>query len=224
MSLESSPLRPPESRRHWLAHTLREAIARGEIRPGTRLVERDLSARTGVSRGPVREALLQLENEGLLVSRSYRGTEVVAVSEEEVEEILIPTRVVLERFAFRQARPRLTEDDYAKLEGLVEILRRAAKDGDRLTIVEADVKFHELVIIRSEKPHCEQLWRTIVPRVRAFFYDEAPRHKSLRNIVTEHRTLLEVLKRDDESALVAEVERHVVERPSFGGHGPPARK
>lgn len=224
MSLESLPQRPPESRRHWLAHTLREAIARGEIRPGTRLVERDISARTGVSRGPVREALLQLENEGLLVSRSYRGAEVVAVSEDEIEEVLIPTRAVLERFAFRHARPRLTDDDYAKLEGLVEVLENAAETGDRLSIVEADVKFHELVIIRSEKPHCEQLWRTIVPRVRAFFYDEAPRHRSLRNVAVMHRTLLEALRHDDEDALLAEVDRHVRERPSFGGYGTPPQE
>jgi DNA-binding GntR family transcriptional regulator len=223
---------PPESRKIWLVRALREAIATGELRPGTRLVERDISSRTGVSRGPVREALAQLEQEGLVVSHTYRGAEVLGVSQEEVEQILVPIRVVLEQFAFRNALPRLDPADFTRLQELVGAMATAALADDHRSIVEADIQFHELVIVKSGWPHCEQIWRTIVPRVRAYFYDDAPHHASLSDIVTEHQELLAVMRTGDDASTALEVERHIRRRPSFGGYGtaspanterPPAR-
>jgi DNA-binding GntR family transcriptional regulator len=210
---------PPESRKIWLVRALREAIATGELRPGTRLVERDISSRTGVSRGPVREALAQLEQEGLVVSHTYRGAEVLGVSQEEVEQILVPTRVVLEQFAFRHAIPRLDSADFARLHELVEAMSTAALADDHESIVEADIQFHELVIVKSGWPHCEQIWRTIVPRVRAYFYDDAPHHASLSDIAIEHQELLSVMRTSNEAKITLEVERHIRMRPSFGGYG-----
>src|SRR5262245_2591404 len=92
-----------KSLRHQVLETLREAIITGRFQPGNRLVEEELCLQLGVSRGPVREALRQLEQEGLVVSFPYRATEVIGVSEEEVREVLIPMRLTLERFAFRHA-------------------------------------------------------------------------------------------------------------------------
>lgn len=73
--------------------------------PGDKLVELDLSAQLGTSRAPVREALRQLEQEGLVVSYPYRGTEVLSVSQEEIEQVLVPIQLTIERFAFTQALP-----------------------------------------------------------------------------------------------------------------------
>ena len=113
------------SLRHWIADTLREAIITGRLEPGDRLRELDLSQQMKVSRGPVREALRQLEQEGLIVSFPHRGTEVVGVSAEEVRHVLIPIRLTLERFAFRHALPILAEDDFVILERLVHEMREA---------------------------------------------------------------------------------------------------
>ena len=84
----------------------------GHLKPGDRIVEEDVSAQLTVSRGPVPEALRQLEQEGLVVFYPYRGTEVFGVSQKEVDEILVPIRLTLEGFAFRHALPRLTEEDW----------------------------------------------------------------------------------------------------------------
>lgn len=219
MSLESLAQIPPDPRGQQLLRALREMIIAGRLRPGDRIVERDISARTGISRGPVREALLRLEQEGLVVSYPYRGTEVVGVSEEEVEEVLVPIRLIIERSAFRRALPLLSEADFGELGRLVESIRDAAEAEDLEKIVEADVQFHELVIERSGQPHCKQIWRTIVPRVRLYFYGDAPHHEYLGMIVDEHRELLEALKTRDDDKVLAEVERHVRHRPSFGGYG-----
>jgi DNA-binding GntR family transcriptional regulator len=210
---------PPDPRGKQLVRALRETIISGSLRPGDRIVERDISARTGVSRGPVREALLRLEQEGLVVSQPYRGAEVLGVSQEEVEEVLVPIRVVIERSAFRHALPLLSEADFGELRRLVEAMEDAAETFDLRKIVEADVRFHEAVIAKSGLPHCEQIWQAIVPRVRAYFYGDAPHHDHLGVIADEHRRLLRALEAKDEDELLPEVERHVRERPSFGGYG-----
>ena len=219
LSLEALPQIPPDLRGQQLLRALRETIIAGSLRPGDRIIERDISARTGVSRGPVREALLRLEQEGLVVSHPYKGVEVLGVSQEEVEEVLVPIRVVIERSAFRHALPLLTEDDFLKLRQLVSEMEDAAGAFDLDKIVEADVRFHELVIARSRLTHCEQIWRTIVPRVRAYFYGDAPLHEHLGVVADEHLQLLQVLEKKDETELLPEVENHVRHRPSFGGYG-----
>lgn len=180
---------------------------------GDRLVERDISARTGVSRGPVREAILLLEQEGLVISQSYRGAQVADVSAEEVEQMLLPIRTVLEQFAFRQAASRLTDRDHAALAGLIDEMRRAADSGDRRTVVEADVRFHEYVITRCGWPHCERSWRSIVARVRMYFWTDAPLHHSLHDVVDQHRILLEALQSADEISLAQAVAEHIQNRP-----------
>src|SRR5215216_6176661 len=94
---------------------LRTAIISGRYEPGDRLIESALSAELGTSRGPVREALRQLENEGLVMSFPYRGAVVLGVSDEEVQEVLIPIRLTLERYSFMHALGRITEEEFAEL-------------------------------------------------------------------------------------------------------------
>lgn len=200
----------PTSLRHRVLTTLRDAIIGGRFRPGDRLVEEELCQQLGVSRGPVREALRQLEQEGLVVSFPYRATEVIDVSLEEVREVLLPIRLTLERFAFRHALPRLGAEDFAALEGLVATMEAAAAAGSLEPIVEADVEFHDLVLRRSEQPHCLQIWRTISPRVRAFFFRSGPRHASLAEIADEHRELLAAMRTGDVERTLAVLEPHIL--------------
>jgi DNA-binding GntR family transcriptional regulator len=207
----------PTSLRQRVLATLRNAIIGGRFRPGDRLVEEELCQQLGVSRGPVREALRQLEQEGLVVSFPYRATEVIGVSLEEVREVLLPIRLTLERFAFRHALPRLTPEDLAELEGLVAAMDAAAAAGDLEPIVEADVQFHDLVLRRSEQPHCLQIWRAISPRVRAFFYRSGPRHASLAEIADEHRELLAAMRTGDVGRTLAVLEPHILVDKLLGG-------
>lgn len=172
----AAPLSPisQHSRRSRVAEALRAAITNGRYLPGYRLieVEVELASQLGTSRAPVREALRQLEVEGLVVSYPYRGTEVAAVSQEEIEEVLVPIRMTLERFAFTQALPKVDAGLIAELEQLIADMRADAGDADALAA--HDVRFHELVIQRSGQTNCLQVWRTIEPRVRAYFRRDAP--------------------------------------------------
>ena len=213
MSLDALPQISDDSRRHRVAAALRGEIVARRLRPGDRLVESDLSERMGVSRGPIREALRQLEHEGLVISSPYRGTEVLGVSQEEVEQVLIPIRLILERFAFPHALRRMDEEAFKRLEGLIRVMSEAAERGDLDRIVGTDVGFHEFVISKSGQPHCSQIWRAIIPRVRAYFYADGHERTMLFIIGPEHRELLHVMRTGDEAKVLAEVETHIRHRP-----------
>lgn len=187
---------------------LRSAIIMGTYEPGERLIEATISAELGTSRGPVREALRQLENEGLVLSFPYRGAVVLGVSDEEVQEILIPIRLTLERYSFSHALERMTDDDIAELGKQVWVMEQAAAVGDLARHVEADLRFHEIVISASGQTHTVQIWRSIWPRIRAYFYRYG-RGQDLARMVDEHRDLLAALQARDRDRMLALLEQHI---------------
>jgi DNA-binding GntR family transcriptional regulator len=209
--VSSLPQIAPASMRSRASDVLRAAIVNGQLVPGDRLKEAELAERFGISRAPVREALRELEHEGLVVSLPYRATEVVGVSQEEITEVLVPIRITLETFAFRKALPHLTDADFDTLERLVHAMRAAGLRADLDALAEADVRFHELVIERSGQRHCTQLWRSIEPRVRAYFRRDAPAHAraDANEVADEHQELLDAIRRRDEALVVETLQRHI---------------
>jgi DNA-binding GntR family transcriptional regulator len=187
---------------------VRTAIISGRFEPGDRLIESALSAEFGTSRGPVREALRQLENEGLVMSVPYRGAVVLGVSDEEVQEVLIPIRLTLERYSFARAIATMTDDDFAELGKQIWLMEQAGRANDLIKLVEADLGFHEIVISASGQLHTVQIWRTIWPRIRAYFY-RYERARSFKVAVEEHRVLLAALQTRDLAIVLAELERHI---------------
>lgn len=187
---------------------LRSAIITGDYEPGERLIEATLSTELGTSRGPVREALRQLENEGLVVSVPYRGAVVLGVSDEEVQEVLIPIRLTLERYSFAHALERMTDADFAELGKQVWLMEQAAAADDLPRLVEADLRFHDIVISSSGQTHTVQIWRTIWPRIRAYFYRYG-RGKDLATMVEEHRELLAALQTRDPALMRAQLDPHI---------------
>ena len=200
--------KPAAPRGEQVIEILRNAIISGRFTPGERLIESALSAELGTSRGPVREALRQLENEGLVMSFRYRGAVVLGVSDEEVQEVLIPIRLTLERYSFARALDKLTDDDFAELAKQIWLMEHAGKAKDLIKLVEADLRFHEIVISASGQLHTVQIWRTIWPRIRAYFF-RYERWRSFEETVAEHRLLLEALQTRNPEIALAQLERHI---------------
>ena len=198
----------PGPRGQQVIEILRTAIISGRFEPGDRLIESALSAELGTSRGPVREALRQLENEGLVMSFPYRGAVVLGVSDEEVHEVLIPIRLTLERYSWIRALEQLTDDDFAELGKQIWLMEQAGKADDLIKLVDADLGFHELVITASGQLHTVQIWRTIWPRIRAYFF-RYERSRSFEETVEEHRELLAALQTRDPAVVLAQLERHI---------------
>jgi DNA-binding GntR family transcriptional regulator len=191
-----------------VTETLRMAIISGRFEPGERLIESVLSTELGTSRGPVREALRQLENEGLVMSFPYRGAVVLGVTDDEVHEVLIPIRLTLERSSFARALEKMTDNDFAELGKQIWLMEQAGKANDLLKLVEADLAFHEIVILASGQLHTLQIWRTIEPRIRAYFY-RYERFRSFEETVEEHRDLLAALQTRDPAIALEQLELHI---------------
>src|SRR5262249_25046817 len=119
---------PPVQRalRNDVYDALRQAVVSGALSPGQRVNEAEIARQMQISRAPIREAIRQLEQEGLLESVTRRGTFVVALSRDDIEEVYT-LRADLEARAIRRAIGRLSPDDLATLESLAETMLLAAE-------------------------------------------------------------------------------------------------
>jgi DNA-binding GntR family transcriptional regulator len=129
-----------------IAVKLRQDISKGRLAPGSRLVEGDLADRFGVSRGPVREALRNLGQSGLLVSIPHRGVFVGMPSDVDLEEIFL-LREALEQAAARLALMRLLPEDIQRLRSLFDSMEVARQAGDSATRKSLDLRFHREIVV-----------------------------------------------------------------------------
>ena len=125
-------------------HTLREAILKGELKPGERLMELQLASKLGVSRTPIREAIRMLEQEGLAVTIPRRGAEVARMTEKDMKDVL-QIREVLDELAVRLACDNITKEEIKELEKQMLQFENSTKQGDIKKIAEADVAFHDTI-------------------------------------------------------------------------------
>ncbi len=135
---------------------LRQAIVRGEIAPGARLVEADIGATFAMSRSAVRTALVRLEHEGLVVREPHRGARVRRVSDEEAVEIL-QARAVLEGLAARQAAERIDEAGAARLRACLARQRELLDAGDLLGASDANADLHATLLELSGHATAQRL-------------------------------------------------------------------
>jgi DNA-binding GntR family transcriptional regulator len=202
------PQTPRSPRREHVVEALRDAIVAGTLEDGERLIEDKIARELKTSRGPVREALRQLEHEGFVVSYPYRGAVVLGVSDEEVREVLVPVRLVLEKYSFPKAAARMTDDDFAEVAKEVWQMAEAARTSDLERSVEADMRFHEILLDHADQPHTAQVWRSIAPRIRAYFYRYG-RRADLERISHEHGDLLAALQTRDAEIIGHALEAHI---------------
>lgn len=201
---------PVASSRDRVVIALREAIVSGNIAAGAQLKQDELAALFRVSPAPVREALRQLESEGLVRHHPNRGAFVTELPADEVLEVLLPIRLQLELHAFRQLAPSLTPQLVAELEQQIADMDDGAARGDVAMINEADVRFHEIVVEASAAFHTNQLWHSVLPRIRRQFYVLTPRHADLNEVSREHVVLLKALKAGDPQKLGLALRDHIV--------------
>ncbi len=158
---------------------LRRAILDGRLAVGTRLSENEISRSMGVSRSPVREAIAQLEKEGLAERYPNRGAFVADVYSRRAIAELASVRNVLECFAVELAAPNLQEDDLTALAAATSEMHEAAVRRDHAAIGEADFRFHEALVSLTGNRTLLQLWRRVashyweiyLPRIQALEHD-----------------------------------------------------
>ncbi len=179
-----------------VAGAIRQAIADGRIPPAARLLEDSLAREMGTSRAPVREALSQLEREGLVVKEPNRGARVVELTEETVREVA-SLRGLLEGFAASLAAERLSEGQLAALEGLLRDMDVAVERGDYARLVELDYQFHAFVCLASGHRTLYETWSAISGKVRLYLSTTNLMYRDLKAVVRGHGEILAALRSRD---------------------------
>ena len=184
----------PSTLRAHLVRTLRGQIMSGRYRPGDRLNESQIAREFSISRIPVREALSQLQEQGLVMNHERRGMFVIKLSDDEVQQIN-SLRMVLETEALHLARARMTPALTAELTDLVEQME--AWDGPLMEAAALDRKFHAVIWRATGNPYLE---RTLDSLTTSLFAHKALEHVS-REIrrwrLNHHRELLDVVTGGD---------------------------
>lgn len=180
---------------HVLDH-IRQEILSGRLVAGTRIDQHAIADDLGVSIIPVRESIRQLEAEGLIEKRPYRGAFVAELSMTELMDIYV-TREALEELATRLAVARMTPATLESLEGLISEMASATAAGDRTALFDLNASFHFTLYTASQNTILcqliESLWdRSTVYRRRFTFMPERA-----AQALAEHQTILAACKRGD---------------------------
>ncbi len=177
-------------------HTLRDAILKGELEPGERLMEIHLANKLGVSRTPIREAIRMLEKEGLAVTIPRRGAQVARMTEKDLEDVL-EIRDALDGLAVECACRRMTEETFDKLKDAMNAFLAAVESGDVRTIVEADESFHNVIYEAADNPKLGNIISNLKEQMYRFRYEYVKNDLDYTRLVEEHSQIMDGLKRQD---------------------------
>jgi DNA-binding GntR family transcriptional regulator len=198
----------PPSLTESVAAELRDGIAAGRLKPGERLVEADLAARMGISRAPVREALRQLEFEGLVAGRPRRGYIVRELSTAELIE-LYDLRVLLEPVLTRAAAEQIGAEELERLRATVEQMRSAAREQQWAEVVNADRAFHAEIGRLARRPLTSQIFDHLNEQVRRFTELMTTSYSDIEQMADEHDVLLAALASGDADRAADEMRLHL---------------
>lgn len=211
MSDFSFSVRKTDTLRNQVYKDIKKAIIQGKLTPGMRLIESEISAAMGVSRGPIREAILILEKEGLLLTQTHKETIVATVNDDEVKNLLNPLRIILETFVIKKIIPFITDEHIKNLENIYDDLVESCKRCKIDEIVEKDLQFHEYLISIANEPFLFSLWSSVSSRIVFHFINNGQKHEkeNFIRLIDEHKTLLNLIKEKNLTAIEEELKRHI---------------
>ena len=172
--------------------TLRQAILKGELEPGERLMEIQLAERLGVSRTPIREAIRKLELEGLVLMIPRKGAEVAKISESNLRDVL-EVRRSLEELAIDLACQRITAEELESLNKAEVDFKAAIGNGDAMQIAQTDEQFHEIIYNSTKNQKLVQILNNLreqMYRYRLEYIKDADKRQIL---MVEHEHILKAL-------------------------------
>jgi DNA-binding GntR family transcriptional regulator len=193
--------------REEVYRSLKQWIIELQLAPGEILRDQELAVQLGVSRTPVREALRQLEDEGLVITSFHKWTKVAPSNLEEITA-LYPVVAALEAAALELAMPRLTAADIKELEAINAALAKAIAADVRQHATELDAQFHAIIVRASQNAEIEKLLANLRPRIKrielAHFGDQRMAPQSIQ----EHNTIIAALRAVDTQAAVQAIKQN----------------
>ncbi|MCR1899492.1 GntR family transcriptional regulator [Irregularibacter muris] len=178
--------------REIVFQSMREAIVKGDLEPGKRLMEVQLAEQMGVSRTPVREAIRQLELEGLVVMVPRKGAYVAGLSMKDVIEVL-EIRAVLEGLAADLAAKRATDEEITRLSQVLEKFTEYAEKKDVQGLIDQDVAFHDVIYGAARNERLLQLISGLREQVQRFRVMYISQFDHAMDLVKEHKKIVQAI-------------------------------
>ncbi|MBU2880712.1 GntR family transcriptional regulator [Psychrosphaera sp. B3R10] len=188
-----------------IAEQIRSDIIAGDLAPNTKLNEKELAERFGLSRGPIRDVILQLTKEGLLISKNNCGASVNSILDPKLQKLMIKLRREIEVFAIEQLKDKLTANDVADLESILDELQEAFERNDYTEVTKIDISFHNYLIHKAGGDELVNIWYPYVMRMRLNY----KRITTGEECVNEHRVILDALKDGDISAATKAIKANI---------------
>ncbi len=176
--------------------TLRDAILKGELKPGERLMEMHLADKLGVSRTPIREAIRMLEKEGLAITIPRKGAQVAGMTEKDLEDVL-EIRDALDELAVTKACEKINDESLQRLTGAMKDFEDAVKSKDVREIVRTDEAFHDVIYDMTENPKLTNIISNVREQMYRYRYEYVKDNANYQTLLDEHTKIIDGLKNRD---------------------------
>lgn len=191
-----------------IADRIRTGIMNGVFPPGAQLGEAQLATSLAVSRGPVREALQRLVQEGLLFSEPHRGVFVRSLSDEDVTDIYF-ARTAVEQAAVRRVLDGEVAAIRCELEDLVARMDKAASAGQLDAVMDLDLELHQRVVTGAGSRRLTRLFSTLLVETRMCRAGLDRTYPTVEELVADHRRLVEALRDGSRRRALAAIAAHL---------------
>lgn len=185
---------------------LRDAIIAGRVAPGTKIVERDVAEMLGVSRAPARDALMQLEKEGLVISRPD-ARYVIELNDRDIYE-LHQVRLALEAMAVDLATINTSPENQQAQLAVLQQMEKATENQDRSAFAKADLDGHALIWEQACNIHLEKALRAMLGPIFMFMAN-ATEHYDWQETLDLHRELVRCINAGDRDGAANSIRRHM---------------
>ena len=193
--------------REQVTDRLREEILLNKFKPGEALREIPLAERFRVSRGPVRDALLQLSQEGLLESIPNRGVRVGKVWDEKLIPVMAKIRFELESFAISELIANRQDECLDKIRRNLRLFKLACEDDEMPAVVQLDLQFHRLFLRQCGHAGLESVWLPLLGGLRLPY----SRHKLLTESYFEHKQIADAIEQSDVAKATAALKKNILQ-------------
>ena len=190
-------------------NTLRQAILKGELNPGERLMEIQLANKLGVSRTPVREAIRKLELEGLVLMIPRKGAEVAEITRQDMEDVL-EVRTALEELAVKDACDHITDAQLSELKKASNEFKKALLEGkDLVTCADADMHFHDVILSATNNRRLIQMLNNLSEQMYRYRMEYLKDERTHKTLIEEHDAIRRALKKHDKVKAGAAIRVHI---------------
>ena len=189
-------------------NTLRQAILRGELKPGERLMEILLAKKLGVSRTPIREAIRKLELEGLVLMIPRKGAEVAEITEKSLRDVL-EVRRALEELSVQLACEKITKEEIRELERVAKEFQQVVKSSDITEIAEVDVRFHDIIYTATDNQKLIQLLNNLREQMYRYRVEYLKRDGVFPQLIAEHEAIIRHIENNEKEKATEVMCRHI---------------